>query len=91
MLIPASHIAVLALLSAAEYLYRFYSDPIHRYASLGKAIGRLLLAGTYLFIALDDPTEAVRMVLVRWSLFMFFFIDLFFIVQRHITDRILSK
>lgn len=87
MLIPAWHIAVLAALYAAEYLWRFFRQPEKRYISLGKAFARLILAGVYVYLAIWQPTPAQSQVLVRWSLLMYLLIDLAFVTQEHLMRK----
>ena len=82
-LIPAWHIAVLALLYVAEYIYRAWRQQDKRYIYLGKAFGRLLLSGTYLYFSIAPPVAELRAPLVRWSLFVFLGIDLFYAILEH--------
>jgi hypothetical protein len=84
------HIAVLAYFYAAEYFFRFLKIREKRFISLGKAIGRLVLAITYTLIYVLEPAEAQRVVWVRWSLFLFLIIDLFYIAQEHIMKKIFA-
>jgi hypothetical protein len=59
MIIPAWLISVLAFLYSCEYIYRFFRFD-HNYIYLGKALGRLILTGTYLYIFSDEPVEVDR-------------------------------
>lgn len=87
MLIPAWHIGILATLYALEYFWRAYKLPQRRYMYVGKAIGRLILGGVYLWFALA-PTEAeIRSIWIRWALLMFLLIDLIFVVLDHLLRR----
>ena len=87
MLIPAWHIAVLATLYAAEYLWRFFRRPEKKYISLGKAFARLMLAGVYVYLAIWQQTPAQAQVLVRWSLLTYLLIDLSFVAQEHLMRK----
>lgn len=87
MFVPAWHIGLMALAYAGEYFWRFVKRNDKKFISLGKALGRLLLAGTYLYIELAGPSEAQKIFLVRWSLFLYLGIDLFYIAQEHIMNR----
>lgn len=82
-MIPAWLIALMALLYAGEYVFRFvkYRNYIH----LGKAIGRFVLFGVYLYISLYNPAEYTKQVWVRLSLFLLLFVDLLYIAQEHLT------
>jgi hypothetical protein len=91
LLIPAWHISVLCALYAAEYVFRFLWEPEKRFISLGKAFGRLLLTGVYLYLAIERPPPAQAQVLVRWSLTSFLLIDLAFILQEHLMQRYIHK
>lgn len=86
-LIPAHHIAILAALYAAEYFWRAYQLQERRYMYIGKAVGRLIVAGVYLWFALSPTDAEARSVWIRWSLFMFLAIDLLFVAQDHIMRR----
>jgi hypothetical protein len=90
MTIPAWVICTLAFLYSCEYIYRFFRFE-HNYIYLGKALGRLILSGTFLYIFVAEPPDALRSLWVRWSLFMLLGTDLFYIAQEHLMRRHLSK
>lgn len=87
MLIPAWHIGVLALLYAAEYFWRAWQLKERRYMYVGKAIGRLILGGVYVWYALVPASADVRSVWIRWALLMFLLIDMIFVVLDHLLRR----
>ena len=82
MIISAWLIALLALVYAIEYVHRFFRSA-HNYIYLGKALGRFILCSTYFYIALDNPADSERAILVRWSLLMLLGTDLFYVIQEH--------
>lgn len=87
MLIPAWHIALLASVYAAEYYWRAWRRREQRYMYLGKAGGRTVVAAAYLYLQLTHLTPPEAQILVRWSLLIFLFTDLIFVIQEHIIDR----
>jgi len=89
-LIPAWHIGVLAMLYACEYLWRARTLVEKRFMYLGKAFGRMLLGGVYLFFAVRPMSSEIRAPIVRWAILMFLLIDLFFVIQEHVMRRVLK-
>lgn len=88
MLIPAWHLAFLWLIYAVAYMRRFWlDDRRHKYICLGKGISRLVLAGVYFYLAIYSPEAADAQILVRWSLIMFLWVDLIYIVQENIMQN----
>lgn len=90
-LIPAHHIAILALLYAVEYFYRAWELRDRRYMYIGKALGRLIIALVYFWFVFAPVDADARAVWVRWSLFMFLAIDPLFVIQDHYTRFINAK
>lgn len=84
MLIPAWLIAVMASLYALEYFRRFLLKPRESYLALGKAIGRVILAGVYWYVGIFPVYLDRIQILVRWALFIFLAIDLIYILQEHL-------
>ena len=87
-IIPAWHIAILMSLYALEYFWRAWNRREQRFMYLGKATGRALLAGTYWYIEFADLMPNEAQILVRWSLLIFLFTDLIFVIQEHIVERL---
>lgn len=89
--IPAYHIAILALLYAAEYFWRAWKLADRRYMYIGKAIGRLMLAGVYSIFTFVEIDAEVRSMWLRWALLMFLVIDLTFVAYDHISRAINAR
>lgn len=90
MLIPAYHIAILAALYAVEYFYRAWSLKERRFMYVGKAGGRLILATVYFWFTFAPAEADLRAPWVRWALFMYLTIDLFFVLLDHLM-RLITK
>lgn len=88
MLIPAWHIGLLAAVYALEYFWRARHRRDLRFMYLGKASGRTVLAVTYFYIEVGHLLQPEAQILVRWSLLIFLFIDLIFVIQEHIIERL---
>jgi hypothetical protein len=88
--IPAHHIAILAGLYAAEYFWRAWQVRERRYMYIGKAVVRTILAAVYFWFALMPAEAEVRSVWIRWSLFMFLAVDLFFAAQEHFIRKVIQ-
>lgn len=86
-MIPAHHIAILAGLYAAEYFWRAWRVRERRYMYIGKALARVILAAVYFWFALVPTDAEMRSMWIRWSLFMFLAVDLFFAAQEHIMRK----
>ena len=79
-------IIVLTFFYGAEYFLRFYRN--HNYIYFGKGLARFLLMGVYIWIWIHNPADATKMIYVRWSLVMLLSVDVFYIVQEHLMNRI---
>jgi uncharacterized membrane protein len=86
-MIPAWHIALLASLYAAEYVRRAFEVKGKKYLYIGKALGRAILAGVYLYFSFIPTDAEIRTIWIRWSLEIFLLIDLLFALQERLMGR----
>lgn len=86
-MIPAWHIALLASLYAAEYIYRAITVKERKYIYIGKAAGRAILAAVYLYFSASPADAELRAFWIRWALEIFLIIDLFFVTQEHLMRK----
>lgn len=88
-MLPLWSLGLAALVYALEYLWRASSQKDRRFLYLGKAVGRVLLAGTFFYVSWTDLPQDMRIGLIRWSVFLFLIIDLFYVALDHIMARML--
>lgn len=91
MLIPAWHIALLALLYGLEYIWRAWQLKDRRYMYIGKAAGRLIVALVYFWFTFVPMDAEFRAVWIRWSLWIYFVIDLIFVALDHVMRWVTAK
>lgn len=84
MLIPDWHLAILFYLYGGEYLWRFFKQLDKKFISLGKALGRFMIAFVYTYVHFANETIEQRGIMVRWALIGFVLIDLCFVGLEHI-------
>ena len=84
-------IVAMAALYTIEYVYRFIRIRPRNYIYLGKAMARGILTGIYMWVWLTNPSEAMKMILIRWSIAMLLGVDLFYIAQEHLMRKVLCK
>lgn len=75
------------MLYALEYIWRAWRVTERRYMYIGKALGRIILGGVYLWFALVPTDAQIRSIWIRWALLMFLLIDLIFVALDHILRK----